>query len=62
MTHRLGQKLINYVRFLKDKPENFPPSPCECYIFNMTDAEFIEALNISNEEFYNRVPKKYRNE
>jgi hypothetical protein len=48
-TQRLGQKVVNYVRFEKLKRSKFPTpeayfSAIEHYIFNMSDAEFMEAL------------------
>lgn len=59
---RKGQKLINWVRFVKNRKESVPPSDCERYIFNMSDTEFEEAMNkewpeITEEMMEKRVKK-----
>lgn len=57
---RKGQKLINYSRFVRDRAENFPPSPCESFIFNMSDVEFEEVMKMSDEEITMKALPKFR--
>jgi hypothetical protein len=67
---RPGQKLINYIRFIKDrhfylgeseKPMSFP-APGERYLWNMNQKEFDEVMNSDWEVLAKKygIPKKYR--
>ena len=59
---RKGQKLINYARFVKGCKEAMPPTPCENFIWNMSDDEFEKAMNyqwedVKDEDISDRVGK-----
>lgn len=70
---RPGQRLINYIRFIKDHPfyfdpdkadddQKYLPAPGEMYLWNMSQKEFDEVTNSDWGTLVKKygVPKKYR--